>query len=178
MESRNTLIDFMDRTLRNLRKGEHLAAGDPHAFFEITQLVNSVIGMLIFPAEEALNCLPDEVLEKQVTDAQPRILHGNPDTFSRIGPALRKLRNSFAHFNIEFESYNNQIVGLYAWSFPHPNATQPDWIAYVSTEDLRSLLIQGCGAFKEYAPTEPRNRIRALEVLLNKPLRISNPGGR
>lgn len=168
----------MDRTIRNLRAAEEIAGEDPRRFFEITQLVNSVIGMLIFPAEEALSALPEDLLLRPVANAHPRVLHGDKDTFALIGPALRKLRNSFAHFNIEFENQNNQIVGLYAWSYRSPEASEPEWVAYISVEDLRALLKQGCEAFKRFTPQQPRSKLEALEKRLNKNLRLQNLGGR
>lgn len=178
MQSRNTLVEFMHRTERNLRTADKIAERDPHGFFEVTQLVNSVIGMLIFPAEEALNSLSKGAQSKAVANAHPRILHGDPELFAEIGPALRKLRNSFAHFNIEFENQNNQISGLYAWSYPDPKASEPEWVAYISVEDLRALLKQGCKMFEKADPKQSPSKLDALQKRLGKSLRIQNNGGR
>ncbi len=177
MQSRNTLFDFMDRTIRNLRVADDIAQRDPHGFFEVTQLVNSVIGMLIFPAEEALASLPAAVLNMPVANAHPRVLHGDPEIFTLVGPALRKLRNSFAHFNIEFENHNNQIVGLYTWSYRYVGAPEPDWVAYISVEDLRALLKQGCEAFMQFTSSQSPSKIDALERRLDKTLKIKNKSG-
>ena len=173
--TRNTVTEFMDRTIHNLKAVDEIVGRDSSAFHEVTQLINSVIGMLIFPVEEALNSLPKDALRLPIGGPQPRILYGDPNMFSNTRDALRKLRNSFAHFNIEFQNFEGKIVGLYAWSYRGERAEILDWVAYISIADLRALLDQGCDAFKRHARELPMSKLGALENKLGRSLRVENP---
>src|SRR5262245_2160707 len=60
--------DFADRTRKNLEVIEKLASthlGEkPHeGVFKVTQLVNSLLGLLVFPQQEWFDCLPDTPLK-------------------------------------------------------------------------------------------------------------------
>ena len=139
-ESRNTVFDFFDRTLRNLERVEECNVVDEKSFFEVTQLINSCLGVIVFPSESKAHLWEDLPAEELIKDLlSPRILYGKQE-FKNGAVLIKLLRNSIAHNNLYFENRNNSIVGLYAWNLPGPKAHKPDWVIYISIEDLRTLL--------------------------------------
>jgi hypothetical protein len=185
--SRNTVHDFMRRTKANLGVIENGALNEPHRFFEVTQLINSVIGLLMFPSEELLNKLPGKKLSEVGHEVElPKLLYGtyrgeeDPD----VRTAIRYLRNGFAHYNIQFVNTNNVIQGLYVWNRPQPRG-KPDWIAYVSIKALRGLFEEFCGIFEKISRNEAEagpldDKIAALEKeledeLCGRAIRLINP---
>src|SRR5215217_9082721 len=99
-----TVRHFAQRTRKNLKTIEELSREDPNRYFEGTQLINSAIGLLMFPQQEFFDTLPDKSMDdlKREGWPLPQFEHGAAKT-----PDLRQLaryiRNSFAHFNIDFK---------------------------------------------------------------------------
>ena len=80
VETRNGLLDFVRRTESNLKHIKIIQAEDEknkskHRFFEITQLINSCIGLVIFPYERAFDYLPDIELKNIKIYQEVRIYH-------------------------------------------------------------------------------------------------------
>ena len=80
VETRNALLDFVRRTELNLKNLEFLQAQDEERdaqtrFFEITQLINSCIGLVIFPYERAFDYLPNVELKNVKIYQEVRIYH-------------------------------------------------------------------------------------------------------
>ncbi len=158
--SRNTVHDFARRTLKNLEAIEEMARKDPNDYFEVTQLINSAIGLLIFPKEVDYDSIPEIALDNLPMEIPlPKILHGRLPK-DNLRELVRYLRNGFAHYNVEFENFNNQIVGVYIWNGEGGGV---DWVAYTSVDDLRKLLI--FTANKLINATKKSQNISALEQL-------------
>ncbi len=136
--ARNTVYDFARRTLKNLEAIEICSVTDPEKCFEVTQLINSAIGLLIFPKEADYNSIPQTSLSTVACEvALPKVLHGSlPE--DNLRKLITYMRNGFAHYNVEFENYNNVIKGIYIWN---DNGRGVDWVAYISIEDLKNLLL-------------------------------------
>ena len=78
--SRNTVLDFARRTKSNLNEIQHLQIaeqkdGSKPKYFEVTQLINSCIGLVIFPYEKAFNYLPNIDLQHLKVYRDVRIFH-------------------------------------------------------------------------------------------------------
>ena len=178
--SRNSVYDFIDRTKRNLKKIDDSVQEDPHSFFEVTQLINSAVGLLMFPGEDYLNSLPDLPLENFLeAKHMPRVLYGNYN-FGSLADAVKKIRNSIAHYNVEFVNYNNEIKGLYLWNMPHPDAKKPDLVIYLSVASLKEIFKEATRAYLKIsqvnsAEFERNRRLSLIEEVLGKELRITNP---
>lgn len=175
--SRNTVYDFIDRTMRNLERGEELAQENPHNFFEVTQLVNSTLGLLFFPTEEMFERIPETPIQEILKDtSSPRIIHqDNNRRFDTLRSAMKTLRNCFAHYNIEFDNTNNVIVGMYLWNYPEPKAESPDFVCYILVEDLRKIVKRSVNELKKGGTAiSGKDKIADLEKRLCKNVRLSN----
>jgi hypothetical protein len=162
---RNTLYDFIRRTKQNLETIESGSKAKPNEYFEVTQLINSVVGLLMFPKEAVYEEIPatplDELRQRGVP--LPTILHGKlkEDTLKQL---IRYMRNGFAHYHVHFDSPNNEIRGIYLWNETPKKVV--DWVVYISIADLRSLLDLASREFKKI--TESSKETDSLEQLEKK----------
>lgn len=131
--------EFAQRTRTNLAAIDRLLA-DGHDVYETTQLVNSMLGLLVFPQQEYVDQIPRTPLAKLQSEGWPvpKVTAG----FTQVGDLnqlIRYLRNSIANFNIRFIADDQQrhIKGLIVWN---ENAKGvKTWEAELSKEDLRGI---------------------------------------
>lgn len=106
------VLDFAERTRSNLELVAHEAQAGNASAFEVTQLINSLLGLLVFPRERFLEDIPETPLQDLSgwMDTAVRFEAGTrPKTLREL---IRVLRNGVAHFNIEFFSEKGQVVGV------------------------------------------------------------------
>ena len=149
--------DFARRTLHNLEFIEKNAASGE--VFEATQLINSLLGLLVFPQQEFYDQIPDSPLAELEKQGWPRIhasgqLPELPADANTLNGLLRYLRNSIAHFNIAFlADENNQLHGIRVWNHENGRRTNPkNWEAEISLEELRSLIRKFAGLILRMPP--------------------------
>ena len=134
----DVIRDFAERTRKNLRVIEHLLAGGEEVY-EVTQLVNSMLGLLVFPREEFVDRIPETPLSDLKRNGWPipKIRPGFPQV-SDLKELVRYLRNAIAHFNIEFiDDGTNQIRLLRVWNINRMGAKT--WEAELGLGDIRGL---------------------------------------
>lgn len=108
---------FAARTRKNLEyieKQQELGED----VFEVTQLINSLLGLLVFPREIFIDALPDMTLIEAEAKGWPKIefIEGHIEP-QNIKSLVRFLRNGIAHFNIEFIANDeNQIHEVEIWN--------------------------------------------------------------
>ena len=115
-EYKVTVRDFANRTLKNLITIEQLANENPTKYYEVTQLINSSIGLLFFPQQEFYNSFGevDIVLLKQRGWPIPVFEYGGSN-IKTLRDLIRYMRNSFAHFNIDVKPDGGKTAGIYLW---------------------------------------------------------------
>lgn len=135
----DVISDFAERTLRNLHAIELLQA-ERCDVFEVTQLVNSMLGLLVFPQQEYIDQIPKTPLEKLKQDGWP--IPECPEGLSpvqNLNQFVKHLRNAIAHFNIEFiADASREITGLRLWNTARHNHKKT-WEAELSLSDLRGF---------------------------------------
>ncbi len=143
MNYEELVSDFAQRTKANLDLVEkHAASGAPHIAFEVTQLVNSMLGLLVFPQQRWFDRIPRTPLTQLIANGWPSItVYGSvPDDDLR--GLSRYLRNAISHCNVEFLSDGfGDIGGLRIWNTP-PRKVEPDWKAQLSIQALRFIALQ------------------------------------
>tara|TARA_R110002094_G_scaffold49450_1_gene61293 strand:+ start:60 stop:536 length:477 start_codon:yes stop_codon:yes gene_type:complete len=135
------VIDFTKRTRLNLKSIES-ANEKGEDVREFTQLINSLLGLLIFPYEHP-NCnIQPTPLEELVKD------HGWPDIQctkgvlkeNTLGELIRVIRHSFAHCLVEFLPDNKKQVGsVRLWNGVQPN---PKWETVIGVNDFRRFVLK------------------------------------
>lgn len=141
MEYKKILTDYTERTKKNLLYIEKMVRNKPDLeIYETTQLINSLLGLLIFPFEESKRDnikIPYKTLDTMEEEGWkiPKVVGDFPQV-QNLKELIRYLRNSVAHFNIKFLSdEKRQIHGLQVWNIDYHLGI--NWKAELSVSDLR-----------------------------------------
>jgi hypothetical protein len=138
MEYADVVRDFAQRTEHNLELIESVSAEPGGRAFEFTQLVNSMLGLLVFPRERYYDRIPQTSLDVLAREGWPvpRVAGDLPPA-KDLRELMRYMRNAVAHFNIEFVSTKDrELVGLRLWNQRGPRKT---WEAQFTKEQLREI---------------------------------------
>lgn len=98
--------DFLIRTRENLDK----YSGD----FEVTNLINNCLGLIIIPKQFFENNLPDYVFNDSVDKygiSKTNIKHEKNNNYM-LNNVIRHIRNGLAHGRIEQKSSSGEICGV------------------------------------------------------------------
>jgi len=137
MNYEDVIRDFAQRTLKNLQAIERLRS-EGQDVYEITQLVNSTLGILVFPQQRYIDQIPNTPLKqlKQQGWPIPKVRPGLQQV-EDLNQLIRYLRNAIAHFNIEFiGDGQNRLHMLRVWNMSRGNKI---WEAELSFDDLRGI---------------------------------------
>lgn len=114
--------DFAKRTLANLKFIEAAKNEQEADVFEVTQLVNSLLGLLVFPKEEFWNQIKDQSLDNipgakelkgHITSTYKKNDGEEDEGTSHLKPFIRHLRNGVSHFRVAFkDNEQHEITGL------------------------------------------------------------------
>lgn len=117
MMYREVVQDFALRTRKNLEAIEDLQRHDA-GVFEVTQLINSMLGLLVFPQQEYVESIPRTPLEELCRAGWPvPDVIGPFQQVTDLNQLIRYLRNAVAHFNIKFVGDGeNNIKVLRVWN--------------------------------------------------------------
>tara|TARA_R110000744_G_scaffold118921_1_gene221984 strand:- start:10312 stop:10788 length:477 start_codon:yes stop_codon:yes gene_type:complete len=135
------VIDFAKRTRLNLEAIE-TAKENGEDVREFTQLINSLLGLLIFPYEHPSCTIQPTPLEELVK------VHGWPEIKASkgelkddtLGELIRVIRHSFAHCLVEFIPNDKREVGsVRLWNGKQPD---PKWETVIGVEDLRHFVLK------------------------------------
>jgi HEPN pEK499 p136 len=134
----DVVADFAMRTRHNLRALESLRATGQDVF-EVTQLINSMLGLLIFPREDFVTSIPKipiDALKKEgwpVPKMRPGFAPA-PD----LAELVRYLRNAISHFNVEFiGDGQNEIRIVRVWNKDRTGTKT--WEADLGLDELRGI---------------------------------------
>lgn len=129
--------DFADRTRKNLHAIDELQA-EGREVYEATQLINSTLGLLVFPQQEYVDRIPETSLHELRQNGWPvPTCRKEAEQVQNLNQLIRYLRNAVAHFNIEFiGDGQNQIHLLRVWN---ERAGAKTWEAELSVSDLRGI---------------------------------------
>jgi hypothetical protein len=172
------ICSIIKRTLFNLEFIEKHKT--QYGLFEVTQLLNSIAGVLVYPKESLIECVEKSNLTDEECPvrgiSQPKVLYGklNSDTVHGL---IHYLRNGFAHFNTDFEYEDKQIKGVYVWNKEHGKT---NWVAYMSISTLRHLIEDISNLFLEASKktSDKSTPLEKVERELKKCLRITSCEGR
>ena len=148
MEYKEIVRDFATRTRKNLDELRELQAAHPNReIYEVTQLMNSLLGLLVFPQQSYVNTIPKIPLDelKQRGWPIPRMVGDYPQV-KDLNQLVRYLRNAIAHFNIKFiAGEDKQISGLELWNVREhelkggKRKRETTWKAHLSLDDVETI---------------------------------------
>jgi hypothetical protein len=139
MDYKNLVRDFIQRTRRNLEFIEKAHATDPLAeVYEVTQLINSLLGLIVFPNEQYFMHIPETTL-KDLTAKGWKIpdVKGDFSQVKNLREFMRYMRNAIAHSNLEFISDGYKLSGIRLWNCTR--AGVKNWQVEMKLADLREI---------------------------------------
>ena len=134
----NLVRDFIERTRKNLEYIETRVQSDPEAeVYEVTQLVNSLLGLIIFPKEQYFEHIPQDSLEElqKMGWVIPKV-SGQFAQVSDLRQLMCYLRNSIAHSNLELISDGYTLTGIRLWNC---RDHRKNWEVKMTIRELRDL---------------------------------------
>ena len=139
MDYQNLVRDFAQRTRVNLETLRRVQQTQPdQEVYEVTQLINSMLGLLVLPQQWFMRRIPEIPLEQLVADGWPRpVMEGEFPPAANLQELARYLRNAIAHFNLAFVADDQgQICGLRLWNRRGGVTT---WEARLALADLETI---------------------------------------
>lgn len=108
--------DFTSRTKVNLEFIKQ-SISEGNEVYEVTQLINSMLGLLVFPQQEFYDKIPETPLAdlKDLGWPVPRV-RGNYPQADNLKVLARYLRNGISHFNLRFTESGGHVDGLIIWN--------------------------------------------------------------
>ena len=134
IDDEDIVREIARRTRRNLDVIKAQADGqDEHdpKVYEVTQLINSLLGLIVFPNEEWVKKQPDEDLSVLFGQGWPNpVFLANKVNSSRLKDLVRYLRHSVAHCNVKFipEDLGGgfcRIASVQLWNHPNGDKEKP-----------------------------------------------------
>jgi len=122
-EIRNLVKEFGERTLSNLDFIQRHR--DRSDVYEVTQLWNSLSGLLVLPYEHEVNAIQGTLTEAagrgwpELSETFP--LDAAPSGSTDLADQIRRLRNAVSHYNVEFLSEHKSIIGVRVWNHQLPS---------------------------------------------------------
>ena len=132
--------EFILRTELNLRAIEKLSA-QGESVYEVTQLINSLLGLLVYPREVFFNNIPRITRETMIEEGWPL-----PDEqiaqIQDLKTLVKNMRNAVAHFNIELINNGNAIEGLKFKNYAQDDKerAKPLWIGVYKLAPLKRFV--------------------------------------
>lgn len=137
MDYQHLVRDFAHRTRHNLDVIRARQAQGEEVY-EVTQLINSMLGLLVLPKERYYQSIPTTSLEQLRADGWPApVLDGEFKSAKHLRDLVRLLRNSVAHFNVEFVAPHGEIDGVILSN--KCNCGNVTWRASLSLHDLELI---------------------------------------
>lgn len=167
MNYKYVVRDFAQRTHSNLTFIEAHVSQNPDAqLYEVTQLINSLLGLLVFPQQRFYDRIPPTPIQELSAQGWPNIqtLSGMPPC-DNLRDLVRYLRNAIAHFNLEFmaDPATHHITGLQLWNTYKDKET---WRIQLTIPQLRQLAFRFIDLIEEC-----ENLLPSQQQLTRRPTR-------
>ncbi len=106
--------DFVERTLHNLEFLEKKHESGQYEVYEFTQLVNSLLGLLVIPQQREYNRIDDSFIDEQILEKLQGAIVRNDyaresNSHNNFKIILKHMRNAIAHGRLDFAGKNNVI---------------------------------------------------------------------
>ncbi len=139
MEYQTLIEDFARRTRDNLRQIRQLQASGVEVY-EVTALVNSMLGLLVFPQQKYVDSIPETPIDELSRQGWPiPTIVGSFSQVHNLRQLVRYLRNAISHFNVEFfADGSGRLAGLVVWNVD-PRSNKTTWKARLTVDDLDKI---------------------------------------
>jgi hypothetical protein len=142
--SRNHALTFADHTRKNLRFIIE-ARRNNQDVHPVTQTVNSMLGLLVFPQQKGFDNSIDSLPLTQLFSAGwPRVQVTQEEYPTRtLGDLIKHMRNAVAHRLITFSSDSRDSTEVVITMSDRPSKRKPiNWSAQVYANDLQEFSLK------------------------------------
>ncbi len=161
MEYTDFIADFAQRTLRNLNHLQDQARRGDEGVYPVTQLWNSLLGLIVLPRERDLRRIPRTPMTELWSEGWPRLTATGREHES-LHDLVSDLRRAVAHFNVEFTAGSDrEITALTVWTQSSDSNGRPvqgsrRWEGRITVQELDRLARLIADLYlKEFASTGP-----------------------
>jgi hypothetical protein len=130
------ISDFASRTLKNLDFVQRQVREGNTDLFEVTQLWNSLLGLIVLPLETDKGRIPATPMAELESQGWPRLTKNTHDHES-LHSLVKHLRNAVAHANVRFiarSRSDRQIKSVELWNEHPPGNVR--WNGRATVEEL------------------------------------------
>lgn len=145
MEYRELVADFAQRTLDNLDYMQAQEQAGVKGIYPVTQLWNSLLGLLVLPYEREVDRLPETPMGELLAMGWPRVEHKFAEP-AHLRALIKHLRNAVAHCNVEFFSGPDDEISSLRLRNHSPNPRGRDqrlnevvWEAVLDLSDVERI---------------------------------------
>ena len=145
MEYTHFIADFSRRTLQNLDHIQAQAWGGDEDVYPVTQLWNSLLGLVVLPRERDLTRIPRIPMTDLWSQGWPRLRTTTGSEHRTLLDLVSDLRRAVAHFNVDFRADpKGEINTVIVWTQGSDQQGRPvpgsrRWEGHVGVEDLNRL---------------------------------------
>ena len=137
-KDKDFVADFVQRTKVNITRGYHP--------YEVTQRINSLIGLLILPKERYYDNIDDGMISPELlTELVQGVKIPSRSRKLNLKYIVRRMRNAVAHFNIECKAdkHTHLIDHIVFEDFDYGNNSKnPDFQIIISNDILEQFVDQ------------------------------------
>ena len=131
--------EFIARTQKNLIVIECLKEKGVKVY-EVTQLLNSMLGLLIFPKERFFEKIQNKRWDMMVKEEWP-LPSEDYSHVSDLKQLITNMRNAVAHCNIELIPEHGEIISIEFRDYPWgDNHKEPHWKEVYDVASLRKFV--------------------------------------
>ena len=140
-DPKRVIQDFAARTITNLEFVENYERTHKSDVYEVTQLINSLLGLIVFPYEKISKSLPQIRLNELINNGWPRLsITLDVDGCNTLGQLIKNMRHGISHSNIIFAANEqNEIVGIVLWNC-RSKTNIKIWEVRMSIRDLKEIV--------------------------------------
>lgn len=135
--------EFIERTKANL-DGYCRSGGK----FEVTQFVNSMLGLLIIPKEKYYSLIENNMISEELFRKIKKCCHSYEGSKLTLRYIIRKIRNAASHghlvFEVEEDSYGNPGTQIARITFEDYSAEVPcrkNFVARIEIDLLKEFVL-------------------------------------
>lgn len=159
MNYHDLVKDFARRTQKNLEFIERYKDDPGSEVYEVTQLINSLLGLIVFPEQRFYNYIPEIPLAELEREGWrcPRV-RGNYPQVANLRELARYMRNAIAHSNLQFldDRHSGSISGIILWN---ENRRVKDWEVELTIPELKDLTEKFINLILNYPPSQRPGRL-------------------
>ena len=135
---KNQEFDFIKRTKKIIEQYQNFQI-EKEESFEVTLLLNCLVGLIIIPKQHWFDSLPTEIVsQKEWGINQDNILFIKEPELKTVKNIARHIRNSISHYNfIAFDNSANEINSIMFRDFMDDKKEEKTFEADISIEGLR-----------------------------------------